>query len=80
MTYHPADMADCSNPFKRTEGTTPGYNLLSQCALQNNKYAVIKLVDNKNLLNRLHTAMITVLNIGSNLLFGFNLLKRAGPL
>ena len=44
------------------------YNLLLQFVLQCNKCTGIKLVDNSILLNRLHTAMITVLDIGSNLL------------
>ena len=73
VMYHPANMADCSNPFKRTEGMLP------QCALHN-KCTVIKSVDNNSMLNRLHTAMITVLDMGSNLLFGVNRWKRAGPL
>ena len=68
MTYHPVNMADCSNPFKRSQGTTyhhSGTYSITKCT-------VIKSVDNNNLLNRLHTAMITVLDIGSNLLFGVN--------
>ena len=42
---------------------------------QYNKYTRIKSVNNSILLNRLHTAMITVLNTGSNLLFGVNRLQ-----
>ena len=47
---------------------------------QYNKCSGIKSVNNNILLNRLHTAMITVLNTGSNLLFGVNRWKGAGPL
>ena len=46
----------------------------------NNKCTVIESVDNNNLLNRLHTAMITVLVMGSTLLFGVSRWKHAGPL
>ena len=55
-------------------------NLSSQFVLQCNKCAGIKSVDNSILLNRLYTAMITVLDMGSNLLFGVHWWKRAGPL
>ena len=47
---------------------------------QYNKCTGIKSVNNSILLNRLHTAMITVLNTSSNLLFGVNRWKGARPL
>ena len=67
MTYYPINMADCSNPFKGSAITTyhPSLPYIIQMHC-------IKLVDNSILLNRLHTAMITVLDIGSNFLFGSN--------
>ena len=68
VTYHAVNMADCSNPFKRCEDTTyrlsVSYTITN--ALSSNRLII------SILLNRLHMAMITVLDIGSSLLFGVN--------
>ena len=68
MTYYPVNMADCSSPFKRSVITTCHHSLSTVY----NKCTGIKSVNNGILLNRLHAAMIMVLNTGSNLLFGVN--------
>ena len=72
MTYYTVNMADYSSPFKRSVITTYHHSLSITVCQQYNKCTGIKSVNDSILLNRLHTAMITVLNTGSNLLFGFN--------
>ena len=75
VTYYTVNMADCSSLPKEV-WLQP---IITVCP-QYNKCSGIKSVNNSILLNRLHTAMITVLNTGSNLLFGVNRWKGAGPL
>ena len=78
VTYYPVNKVDCSNPIKKK----CDYNLSSQFVHSVTNVLVpywsitafcwiIELLYPR-WLNRLHMAMITVLNTGSHLLFGVN--------